>query len=377
MKIKQLKQKDLIIGKPSPWHVYDKTGRLMLKEGVAVQSEAQLRKLLSIGAFIHVEEAVQVEVEKLSVNDALSPFHHIEETVERLNKLYRDIIYKPADEKKKYGERFFDISKHIVELCEYDLDATLGSIHLGKKTHYTLVHPLYCAIISYVLAFHSGIRDRRVNSIICAALTSNLGMFELQGELVKQNGPLTDEQRIEVEKHTMRSTILLRRNGVVDKLWIEIVLQHHEKLDGTGYPRKLKGSKFIREARMLGLADRYHAMIAPRQYREGLSPTDALKEIFKSRGAEVDESLGSILIKEMGIYPPGAIVKLINNETAIVTRRGKDRMRPIVKSIMTSAGNRYEQPMKRDTRDKGYKIMGLCQPKLDSEWDLPSLWDYL
>jgi len=375
MAVKTLKDKHLKIGKAVKWHVYDGQGRLLLKEGMIIRSQAQIDKLISLESFIRVDED-EVELEEISVNDALSPFHHIEEVVGQLDFLFNEIIFKPTKLKKKLAEKLLLISDSIIELCEYDMDATIGAIHLLKKFPYTTVHPLYCSILCYALATTTGLKDRRLNSLICAALTSNLGMYDLQKELLAQPGRLSKEQQTNLEKHTMRSVILLRRLGVLDQLWLEIVLQHHEKQDGTGYPRQLKAEEFVREARILGLSDRYHAMVSPRTYRDGMSPTDALKKIFQERGQEVDEGLGATLIKEMGIFPPGAFVRLANDESGIVVRRGKDRTRPIVKAILNHNGQPYNHFKTRDTDEKDFRVIGLCKPMEPSDFDLADLWDY-
>jgi len=369
---------ELVVGEPSPWTIYDSKGRLLLKKGMILFSQRQILKLLALGGFIKINLDPAPEVEKITIqiNDAMSPFQQIDEVVSRLESLFNNIVNRSVNQNDALGKQFYAVSKSIVELCEYDLDATIGAIHLDRNHNYTVVHPLYCSIIAYVLATSIKLSERRVNLTVAAALTSNLGMFELQNVLINQAGRLSQQQRAEVEKHTMRSTVLLRRIGVTDKLWTEIVLQHHEKIDGTGYPRNLKGDDFIKEARIVGLADRYHAMVAPRDYRVGLSPTEALKKIFKERGAEVDEELSRILIKKMGVYPPGSFVKLENDEIAIVTRLTDNRTKPSVKSIITPEGRIYSTPLQRDSSNLRHRVVGLCRPAEKYSKDLSELWDY-
>ena len=376
LKTRKLLSGELEVGEPAPWHIYDSKGRLLLKKGMVMFSQRQIMKLLALGAFVSVSAEQEAENIQAPINDAMSPFQQIDGVVSRLDLLFNKIVSQPVKQNEGLGKHFYTMSKSIVELCEYDLDATIGAIHLNKKHKYTVVHPLHCAIISYVLATKIKLSERRVLSTIAAALTSNLGMFELQNELINQPGRLTEQQRIEVEKHTMRSAVLLRRIGVTDELWTEIVLQHHEKIDGSGYPRKLKGDEFIIEARIVGIADRYHAMVAPRDYRVGLSPTEALKKIFKDRGSEVDEDLSRVLIKQMGVYPPGSFVKLENDEIAIVTRLSDNRTKPNVKSIITPEGRIYSTPLKRESSNLRYRIVGLCRPVDKYNKDLAELWDY-
>lgn len=375
-KTRKLLSGELEVGEPSPWYIYDSKGRLLLKKGMTLFSQRQILKLLSLGGFVMLDPDPEEESKTSQINDAMSPFQQIDEVVSSLSELFNNIVNRPVKQNEALGLKFFELSKNVIELCEYDLDATIGAIHLDKKHNYTVVHPLYCAIIAYVLSTSIKLSERRVISTIAAALTSNLGMFDLQNELINQPGRLSDKQRLEVEKHTMRSVVLLKRIGVSSKLWTEIVLQHHEKVDGTGYPRKLKGDDFIKEARIVGLADRYHAMVAPRDYRVGLSPTEALKKIFKERGGEVDDHLSRILIKKMGVYPPGSFVKLENDEVAIVTRLTENRTKPVVKSIVTPEGRIFGTPLQRDSNNLRHRIIGLCRPVEKYNKDLAELWDY-
>jgi len=380
MAIKTIMPDELKINEPVKWHIYDGSGRLLIKEGMKLRSQSQIDKLIALEAFYRIieEEADNTEIIEGAINTALSPFEQIEELLDNMERLFETIVHEPAHSRKKLPEKLEELGDSVISLCEYDVDAVIGAIHIDQKHCYAIKHPLHCAVLSYVLAMKKGIQNRLLNTLVCAAITSNIGMFELQrGELMRHRGPLTALQRDKVEKHTMRSSVLLKRIGVKNKLWHEIVLQHHEKADGTGYPRTLAGKKFIIEARILGLVDRYGAMVAPREYRQAMAPTKALQQLFKERGPEVDAKLGALLIKEMGIYPPGASVVLANKEVAIVTRRGEDRMKPIVKSIYSfEGGKRYPKPITHDSEVQMHRIMGLVELPGDYVVDLYELWDY-
>jgi HD-GYP domain-containing protein (c-di-GMP phosphodiesterase class II) len=265
----------------------------------------------------------------------------------------------------------------LVELCEYDIDALIGGIHTDEQYRYSVIHPLHTAILCYMVAQDLKMDIDKTICLMAAALTSNVGMFEVQDEMNAQDGPLDTEQKRIVKNHPIVSAKILKRAGIKNKLWLETVLQHHEQIDGSGYPRQLRGTAFLREARILGLADRYHAMISPRAYRKGLSPTQALKKIFQTRGKEIDEKIALLFIKIVGIYPPGSFVRLSNGETAIVTRRGGDPMKPVVKSILSRSGKFLEKPKRRETSNSAYEIAGLCPALNDFDRNLRLLWDYV
>jgi hypothetical protein len=164
-----------------------------------------------------------------------------------------------------------------------------------------------------------------------------------------------------------------------DVQMFNIILQHHERIDGAGYPAKLMGDKIHQGAKVVALADMYAAMITPRAYREPIMAQSAMKEIFTSRGKSVDDHLTQVLIREVGVYPPGSFVKLINGDTAIVIKRAivkKDRKAtaPVVACIIGPRGGLYENPPLRDSNLDMYKITSMAKPTFEKPIDFSKLW---
>lgn len=118
-----------------------------------------------------------------------------------------------------------------------------------------------------------------------------------------------------------------------DKLWLELVEQHHEKLDGSGYPKQLKGTEIKSEALVLALADVYSAIITPRVYRGPIRLNDFLRDLFVERGSKFDDSLTKIFIHEVGLYPPGIYVRLDSGDLAVVVGRTENFQYPLVACI--------------------------------------------
>jgi hypothetical protein len=108
---------------------------------------------------------------------------------------------------------------------------------------------------------------------------------------------------------------------------------------------------------LLAIVDIYTAMVRPRVYREALPAKLALRSIFLERGKLVDEGLAATLVKELGVFPPGTLVRLANKEVGIVVRRGQDAAHPQVARVMTAEGYRASVPVLRDTRDPQFAIL--------------------
>jgi len=202
--------------------------------------------------------------------------------------------------------------------------------------------------------------EARCQAAIAAALTMNFAMLELQSELYRAQGPLTDAQRTQLREHPRAGEQMLRTRGVDDPVWLQIVAQHHEALDGSGYPLGIKGDAICREAQVIALADRYCGMVSERAYRAGLAPGVALKEIHGKHGAVLDPVLIGIMVKAFGLYPPGTLVTLVNKEVGIVTKRLIDVKHPVVHTLFQDPRRPYDTPRKRMTASQPqYEILSV------------------
>ena len=162
-------------------------------------------------------------------------------------------------------------------------------------------------------------------------------------------GQLSEDQRATLRQHPNTSVQALRQHGVDDPGWLEIVVQHHEALDGSGYPHGIRGAEICREARAIVVADRYNGMVMGRAYRQGLAPDLALKDLARRDEHAIDPSLLGLLIKAIGVYPPGTVVALVDKEVGVVTNRLLDLKHPIVRTFFLEAYWPYDRPVKRFT----------------------------
>jgi hypothetical protein len=178
----------------------------------------------------------------------------------------------------------------------------------------------------------------------------------LQDTLHRQASPLSEAQWVEVRRHPAQGVELLERAGVEEPVWLEAVLHHHERLDGSGYPERLSDAQLTKGARLVAIADIYSAMVRPRAYRDALLATSALRQIFLERGRLIDAALAEVFIKEVGVFPPGALVRLASGEVAVVARRSEDASHPPVLVVLSRQGTPLSRAIERDTRQAEYAI---------------------
>lgn len=267
-------------------------------------------------------------------------------------------------------------AKDVQELCATDLDAGLGALHIDHEGQYIHIHPIHTALLTELMAKSLNIPEPERISMIAAALTANIGMLELQATLYGQKEPLSPRQQEEIWAHPKLGVTLLEKVGVTDALWLDMILHHHERFNGTGYPSGLSGDSVKIGVRVISLADTYSAMVMPRSYRSALQAKEALKKIFLKSGGDIDESLAHAFIKELGIYPPGTFVRLVNGEIAVVIKRGSSAKNPVVQSIISPRGGPYSIPRQHNCEQDMYKIKEVAPREKNLPVSLRKLWGY-
>lgn len=379
----RIKPDDVCIGKALPWPVYDIEEALLLQENTIIASDKQLQILLEKGVYRGLTQQETIDLKKEQTPPAQKKktvaeniFDGKKLTAQALEKLLKGLI---AGEHVNASETISDITKQIKASCQQDANATLAALHLSDEFSYSVLHPLHTATLCELLMQRLNFTDEQASTVLSAALTMNLGMYQLQEELFTQINPLTEEQTQAIHAHPKHSATILKAAGITDTNWLTIVEQHHERIDGEGYPAKLSGNQIHQGAKLVALADTYAAMITPRAYRKPIMAHQALKDVFTKRGKAIDDHLAQMLIREVGIYPPGSFVKLANGDTALVVKRAimkknRDSTAPSVCSIIGPRGGYIENISVRDTNIDMFKITGMCQPELTEKIDYSKIW---
>jgi len=222
-------------------------------------------------------------------------------------------------------------------------------------------HAFFVAILGIQLGRGVGLDATSQLTVAKAALIMNLASFELQDDLAIPLASPSPAQRITLSRHPQLTAELLLDTPGVDQRWIEAVEQHHESLDGSGYPRALRGEKICIEARILKIADVWCALVAPRRHREPKPPRDSIYWLLARSRQCLDPLLLDTLRKLNGHYPPGTLVRLANRETAIVTDppRGTAAPRQVV-SFIGSHRALLRDPVRRDTRRSLFALRGFA-----------------
>jgi len=219
--------------------------------------------------------------------------------------------------------------------------------------YYGYNHAIHTAVLCVLLARHLQWDTPRIRSLARAALTMNLSIMELQGQMAAQDVPVKDAQRREILALPQKAVELLESLGVTDVDWLTAVAQHHEHLDGSGYPSGCKQPSEMATA--LRVSDVFMAKISPRALRDALTSQDAIRQLYRE---DHGGPMSTAVIKQFGIYPPGDFVQLASGELGIVVQRTSNAKAPVVAVITDTAGRPVTRTDRRDSAQPAFAIVG-------------------
>jgi HD-GYP domain-containing protein (c-di-GMP phosphodiesterase class II) len=363
--VKKIVAANIILGTPLPFSIYDENGRLLLRQGIVVAMSDQVDRLIARGAlydeFESLNEAgppTSLHHPIVSVEEQQSSFERIAGLILNLKHVIGTALKNP--EQIDVFARVRKIATGVQEVCKRDIDSALAAPCLDFQNPYIVVHQMMGAVLTELIAQRKGLAPDERLSLICAALTRDWGQVPIQAELDSHPGSLVDSLRMRMQQHPVHSAELLERAGVSDQVWLQAVRGHHERLNGSGYPNALQAEQISLGARIVAVADIYSAMEKPRPYRNKAHfPQNALKEIYLKKDAEIDGEMAHILINQIGLLPPGTIVKLTCGEVAVIKSPTVRAEGAKVYSIYGKNGMVLLEPVLRDTAQAGYEISSL------------------
>ena len=347
MELQVIRHEQVPLGKPMPCNVYDRDGNLVLKAGEVINSNRQLDELRDKGLFISKQD----KVEAPPTPPKESPFELLDPLPAQVERLFGYMSVEPD-----FPGRVSAVAKVIQKACEIDAEACIGWLFLGGDMRYVIGHPIHTAILCELVARQLAWNEEERLVLLNAALTMNIAQLLVQDKLLRQAQKLDLQQRAQVNEHCTQAIEMLKKYEVKDPVWLNAVLQHHERLDGCGYPRELAGEAITREARLLAVADVYAALITEHAHRRAFAANGALKEIYLQRGKQLDSQMTDRLMKVVGVFPSGCYVKLANGEVAVVTRQGPTPTTPMVSSFVNPRGESINVYSKRDCSHAQYAI---------------------
>lgn len=241
----------------------------------------------------------------------------------------------------------------VVDSISRNPDACLWVNRLKQHDQYTYQHSLSAAMWSVSLGRQVGLPKQDLRSLAMGCLLMDLGKLRIDPSLLKNERELSEEETREMATHVNHGLAILQECGVMNQDVIDIVAHHHERYDGSGYPKGISGDEIPPFARIAGIVDTYDALTSNRQHAQAIAPSDAIKLLYHSRDREFQAELVESFIQAIGIYPAGTLVELSTGEVGVVVAEYRTRrLRPKVMLLLDASKNTLPRPRVIDLQEE-------------------------
>ena len=228
-------------------------------------------------------------------------------------------------------------------------DAMLWLARLKKSDQYSYDHAVDVSVHLMVFGRFLGLGGTQIEELGQAGLMQDVGKAQIDPEILAKPAALTAAEYLEVQMHVAGSLALLRQQNSFSGNVLEIVAAHHERYDGSGYPRRLDGASLSLPAELAGLIDTYCAMTRHRVYSPAVSCQKALEMLARLRGVKFREALVDQFIQCVGLYPIGTLVELNTGEVAVVIQQNQvRRLKPRVLVLLAPDKTLERRPRSLD-----------------------------
>jgi HD-GYP domain-containing protein (c-di-GMP phosphodiesterase class II) len=255
--------------------------------------------------------------------------------------------------------------------------ALVSLARLKTADDYTYLHSVAVSGLMVALTRQLGLDEDATYQAGLAGLLHDMGKAVTPKQILNKPGKLTDEEFGLMRRHPEEGHRLLAASKGIGDIPLYVCLHHHEKTDGSGYPKQLKDSEIDLFAKMCAVCDVYDAVTSTRPYKAAWDPAEAIRKMAEWRQGHFDERVFQAFVKSIGIYPLGSVVRLSSGRLAIVVEpAGKSLLTPRVRVFFSTKSQTHVPPETVDLSRPGCaeKIVGPENPARWGVANVPSLW---
>lgn len=334
-------------------NIYNDEGIVLLGEHVEL-TETMIRRLEQLGIHrIYIEDP---RAEDIVIRENIS-----EETRREALRTIRETFQNYMNEAKQgrmfsnphLGKDFRRVLDMIIdELKEHEQAMImLNTIHVSD--HYLFQHSLNVSIYAIMLGTALGYTYDQLRVLGLGAMLHDIGKTLVPQEILLKPDKLTEEEMRIMRRHPEDGFRMLKDNPNIPLIAAHCALQHHERLDGSGYPRGMKGDEIHDYAKLLGIVDTFDAMTTHRVYKPAALPHEAVEVLYAGAGRLYDAHMIQLFRDRVAIYPPGTTVELNTGEIGIVVDINASLPhRPVVRIITDENGQELKEPYEIDMSKK-------------------------
>lgn len=255
-------------------------------------------------------------------------------------------------------ERAADLINDMVESTLSESDIVIHSINGNRSTDSSFLHCLNVSVLSMIMAKSLSISEEETRILGVSALFHDIGKAEVPDKVRLKKEPLNPAEQSFFELHCEFGMRMAKKVGLSDRI-ANIILEHHEFMDGSGYPAGKKGDELDRLSRIVAMVNSYDNLCNPSNPYLAKTPYESLVHMFTQGRSKYDQALLKRMIKFLGVYPPGSIVQLTNGVHGIVISVNPNApLRPYV--LLHDPTVKREAPTILDLREEPSVSISIC-----------------
>ena len=316
-------------------------GRMQVKSKGIVKDDAAINALKEKGVLILSVDLSKSKLEQEKETSVKKPVQKRKTLSEQMTAaeslfnqakvIQRDFVKKIKEDQRADLDSMMDLSLDIVDSVIDSPNALSCLALLNRSDEYFMEHSLNCSTLMAMFARHLDLDGETVEALSLAGLLMDVGMVNIPQDITHKRGELSKTEFDVVTTHVDIGVDIIERCGDVSDIVRSVIFNHHERVDGSGYPSQKSGDDVDLYMRMAGIIDSYDAMTTDRPYSPAVPATSALKALL------VDPQYDSVLVQKfiqcLGVHPVGSLVKLTNQRLGIVVKANKTN--PLSPKVIT------------------------------------------
>lgn len=334
-------------------NIYNESGLVLLGAGVEL-TNGLIRRLSETGVdFIYIADPRTEDVVVPELLDDETRIKSLEVIRSTFKSLMDEQHRKRFMGHKELGKKFRQVTTIIMDDLARHPDALIMLSHMQAVDNYLYSHSLNVCIYATMLGMTQGLSVDELHQLSLGALLHDIGKTSIPQAILQKPGNLTDKEMEIMQRHAEIGYYMLKDEPNISLLSAHCAFQHHERLDGSGYPRGIRGDDLHDYAKLLGIVDSYDAMTSNRIYRKALLPHQAVEILYSGAGSQFDMGLLSLFRDKVAIYPIGLPVVISTGEKGIVVDLNpKVPHRPVVRILEDAEGHMLRVPYELDLSHK-------------------------
>lgn len=314
--------------------IYNEKGVALIQQGMSL-TEVMIRRLISLGiTYVYIEGELTEDIQVESVLSEQLRMRATETIKDTFSKLGKDGFLETSYVSNTSSESIAKVVEQIMGEISHQSESVSLLADILITDDYTFQHSLNVAIYSLTIGNKLNFTAKQLSELGTGAILHDIGKVFIDREILQKPSRLTDEEYEIIKTHTQLGFNYLRKQNDLSTVIAHCAFQHHERLDGSGYPRGLAESDIHPFAKVIAIADVFDAMTSNRSYRDALLPHEALEVLYAGAVKKFDKKMVEAFRKSITIYPNGLSVQLSDGKVGVVVRQNKHlNERPVVRIL--------------------------------------------